>query len=217
MKRRAAIAILAALFTSTAHAGHYAEDVIGVIKSDKVTVELFSESCADAGALIAAHGGSAGADNAQWYKAQPGRVLMLESPKGYPVAVACYEKTTSGIRTAGPASAERVEYADSGIQWFRRPDQSAEAKRTPIEPPKTATPPSIHEISNATDDVYRYEVVEATCSDMARFFAAVSRPDDSASKKVFVDWLAQQPGNFVFVERLADGKDTGEPTSPRFE
>lgn len=215
MKQTAAVAILAALLTSTAHAGYYAEDVIGVIKSDKGTVELFSESCADSGALIAARVGSKWADKAQWFSAQPGRVLFVESPKGYPVALACYEKTANGIRAYGPASAERIEYADTGIQWFRKPAQLAESTQTLVEPPQTATPapsvdaPSMHDITTTTDDTYRYEVVEATCSDMARFLGAVPKPGDSA-RKVFVAWLAQQPGNFVFVDKLSDGKDTGE-------
>lgn len=204
MKRRAAIAILTTLFTSLALAGDYSENVIGVIKTDIGTMELLSDSCAESGAVMAARAGSQWADKVQWFRQQTGRVLFVAATKDHPVLLVCYEKTAGGIRTYGPGSAERVEYADSGIQWFRKPAQSAESAQTVVEPP------SIHEITSATDDVYRYGVVEATCADMARFFAAMSKPDDSASHKVFVAWLAQQPGNFVDVERLSDGKDTGE-------
>lgn len=216
MKRRAAIAVFAALFTSYALAGDYAEDVIGVIRSDMGTVELLSDSCAESGALIAARAGSGLADKAQWFSQQPGRVLFVTATKDHPALVVCYEKTAGGIRTSGPDSAERIEYADSGIQWFRKPAQSAESAQTALEPPRrgapappAAAPPSLHEVSNATDDTYRYGVVEATCSDMARFLASSPKPGDSAGK-VFVAWLAQQQGNFVLVDRLSDGKDTGE-------
>lgn len=212
MKQATAVAILTALLMSTAHAGYYAEDVIGVIKSDKGTVELFSESCADSGALIATHVGSKWAEKEQWFRVQPGRVLLVESPKGSPVALACYEKTANGIRAYGPASAERIEYADTGIQWFRKPAQSTQAN---VVPPKKATPappvtlPNDDDMTTTTDDTYRYEVIRATCSEMARFLAAESKPGDS-TEKAFVAWLGRQPGNYVYVDRLSDGKDTGE-------
>lgn len=72
-----------------------------------------------------------------------------------------------------------------------------------------ATVPSIREISNATDDKYRYGIVEATCSEMATFLASLAEPGHS-DKAAFHAWLAQQPGNFVYVERLSNQKDTGE-------
>lgn len=73
----------------------------------------------------------------------------------------------------------------------------------------SAALPSLHEISRTTDDKYRYEIVEATCSDMARFLASSPEPGNSG-RPAFVAWLAQQPGNFVFVTRLSSGKETGE-------
>lgn len=69
--------------------------------------------------------------------------------------------------------------------------------------------PSLREISRTTDDKYRYEIVEATCSDMARFLASSPEPGNPG-RPAFVAWLAQQPGNFVFVTRLSNGKETGE-------
>jgi hypothetical protein len=151
---------------------------------------------------------------AQWFGRQAGRVLFVAPTKDHPGFPACYEKTAGGIRTYGPASAERIEYADNGINWFRKPAPSADSKQAAAEPPPMGalappSAPSIHEVSSTTDDVYRYGIVEATCSDMARFNASSQSPADSAGR-AFNGWLAQQPGNFVFVDRLRDGKDTGE-------
>jgi len=206
MKRRAALAILAALFASTALAGEHAKDVIGVIESDIGTVELLSDSCAESGALIVS------ADKSQWLSRQSGRVLFVAATKDRPALLVCYEKTASGIRAYGPGSEERIEYADSGIQWFRRPAPLPEPAQTTIEPPRGGVPvalPSIHEVSSTTDDRYRYGIVEATCSDMARFLASMREPGDSA-RAAFHTWLAQQPGKFVYVDRLSNGMDTGE-------
>lgn len=216
MKRRAAIASLTAFFTSAALAGdHDAKDVIGVIKSDAGTIELLSNSCAESDALIAALTEGISTEKAQWLRQQPGRVLFIAASKDRPALLVCYEKTAGGIRAYGPASPERIEYADSGIQWLRRPAQLSEYAQTIVEPPRRGVPappiapPSIHEASNATDDTYRYGIVEATCSNMARFLASSPEPGNS-TRRVFATWLAQQPGNFVFVDRLSDGTDTGE-------
>jgi hypothetical protein len=215
MKRLATIPVLAVLVTRIALAGDFPQDVIGVIKSDAGTVELLSDSCARPGALIAARAGSILAERSEWLSQQPGRVLFMAATKDSPMLLVCYEKTASGIRAYGPSIAESIEYPDNGIQWLRKPahmDRSAQASEETPPGGASALPPaipSIREASSFTDENYRYGIVEATCSDMARFLASSTEPGDS-DRAIFVNWLALQPGKFVYVDRLSDGTDTGE-------